>query len=285
MARRHDKRVTVIAGPTASGKSALAIDLALSLGTDVIGADSRQIYRGMPVITAVPRMNERRGVRHRLVEVLELEQYCSAAHWCEMALEQIREVFAGHDEAIVCGGSMLYIDALCRGLDDLPSVPDDIRRAVAQEAEEKGAEWARMELLRLDPDYYRAVDLNNIRRVVHAIELIRTSGRTYSSMRKGKRAERPFDIEVKYINPPREELFARINTRVEEMVSDGALDEARRLYPLRHLNSLNTVGLKELFAYLDGSMSLDEAIARIQKNTRVYAKKQMLWVRHRMNGE
>lgn len=276
--------MTVIAGPTASGKSALAVQEALRLGTEVIGADSRQIYRGMPVITAVPTMQERRGVPHRLIETLDLEEYCSAATWCDMALSEIADVLRERDEAVVCGGSMLYIDALTRGLDDLPTVPDDIRRATLDEYTEKGLDWARSELERLDPVYYRQVDRNNPKRLIHAIELIRTAGRPYSQMRRGVRAERPFHIELRLLQPDRSELFARINTRVEEMMSAGALEEARRLYPLRHLNSLNTVGLKELFVHIEGRMSLDEAVARIQKNTRVYAKKQLLWVRHRIEG-
>lgn len=272
----------MIAGPTASGKSALAVREAQRLGTEVIGADSRQVYRGMPIITAVPTMEERQGVPHRLVETLDLHEYCSAAAWCDMALEEIADVLATHDEAVVCGGSMLYIDALTRGLDDLPTVPDDIRAETKAEYAEKGLEWAQEELRRLDPDYYAQVDQKNPKRLVHAIELIRTAGRPYSQMRRGVRAERPFDIELRLLQPDRQELFARINARTEAMMTAGALDEARRLYPLRHLNSLNTVGAKELFAHLEGLMSLDEAVARIQKNTRVYAKKQLLWARHRL---
>lgn len=273
----------VIAGPTASGKSALAVQEALRLGTEVIGADSRQVYRGMPIITAVPTREERRGVPHRLVETLDLHDYCSAATWCDMALEEIAGVLSTRDEAVVCGGSMLYIDALTRGLDDLPTVPDHIRAETKAEYAAKGLEWAQAELRHLDPEYYAQVDLKNPKRLVHAIELIRTAGRPYSQMRRGVRAERPFDMELRLLQPDRQELFERINARTEAMMAAGALDEARRLYPLRHLNSLNTVGAKELFAHLDGRMSLDEAVARIQKNTRVYAKKQLLWVRHRQS--
>lgn len=279
------KRVIVITGPTASGKSALAVQLAARLGTEVIGADSRQIYRGMPILTAVPSAEERQGIRHRLIEVLDVEEYCSAATWCDMTLGEIADVLTQHDEAVVCGGSMLYIDALTRGLDDLPTVPDDIRVATAEEAAEKGIEWARAEVQRLDPDYFGKVDVNNLRRLVHAIELIRTAGVPYSSMRRGVRAERPFQIEMRYLQLDRAELFARINARTESMMAHGALDEAKRLYPKRHLNALNTVGFKELFAHIEGRMSLDEAVARIQKNTRVYAKKQLLWIRHRLEEQ
>lgn len=280
-----NKRVIVIAGPTASGKSALAVEKAIHLGTEVIGADSRQIYCGMPILTAVPTKEERKGVAHRLIEILQVEQYCSAALWCDMALEEINRVLAVRDDVIVCGGSMLYLDALCIGLDELPTVPDDIRIATAEEAVEKGIEWARSEVLRLDAEYYAKVDINNLKRLVHAIELMRTAGKPYSQMRTGNRIKRPFAIECHYLLPQRETLFQRINTRVEKMMEKGALEEARRLYPKRTLNALNTVGFKELFAHIDGRMSLDEAIARIQKNTRVYAKKQMLWVRHRIDTE
>lgn len=276
-----NKRVIVIAGPTASGKSALAVEEALRLGTEVIGADSRQLYRYMPVITAVPAEKERCGVPHRLIEVLEPEEYMSAALWCERALEELADVLSVHDEAVVCGGSMLYIDALIRGLDDLPVVPEEIRLSTLDEFQEKGLEWARRELRRIDPEYYGQVDLNNGKRLVHAIELIRTAGKPYSAMRKGVRSERPFDIELRLLQPERRELFRRINGRVEAMLRHGALDEAQRLYPRRHLNSLNAVGFRELFAYLEGRLSLDEAVARWQRATRVYAKKQLLWARHR----
>lgn len=275
------KKVIVISGPTASGKSALAVEEALRFGTEVIGADSRQFYRGMPVITAVPTLEERKGVPHRLVEVLEVEEYMSAALWCERALEEIADVLLTHDEAVVCGGSMLYIDALIRGLDDLPTVPDDIRLNTLEEFNEKGIAWARSELERLDPVYYLQVDLNNGKRLIHAIELIRTAGKPYSAMRRGVRAERPFDIELRLLQPERQELFRRINGRVEAMMEQGALAEAERLYPKRHLNSLNAVGFRELFAYMEGRLSLDEAVARWQRATRVYAKKQLLWARHR----
>lgn len=218
---------------------------------------------------------------HRLIEVLEPEEYMSAALWCERALEELADVLSVHDEAVVCGGSMLYIDALIRGLDDLPVVPEDIRRSTLDEFHEKGLEWARSELRRIDPEYYGQVDLNNGKRLVHAIELIRTAGKPYSAMRKGVRSERPFDIELRLLQPERGELFRRINGRVEAMLCHGALDEAQRLYPRRHLNSLNAVGFRELFAYLEGRLSLDEAVARWQRATRVYAKKQLLWARHR----
>ncbi len=273
------KRLIVISGPTASGKSALAVEKALELDTEVISADSRQIYRHIPILTAVPTMEERRGVKHHLLEELELEEYFSASLFEERALTLLEDIFTRRDDAIVCGGSMMYVDALCNGIDDIPTVPENIRRETVEEYEERGKEWLLTELLRLDPEYYDIVDRNNIKRVLHAVEIIRTAGRTYTSLRTGTRKKRPFEIEKILLMPPRETLFDRINRRVEMMMEAGALEEARSVYPKRHLNSLNTVGFKELFAYFDGTMTLDEAVSRLQKNTRVYAKKQMLWCR------
>lgn len=271
------KRLIVISGPTASGKSALAVEKALQLGTEIISADSRQIYRHIPILTAVPDMEERRGVKHHLLEELELEEYFSASLFEERALTLLEDIFMRHDDAIVCGGSMMYVDALCNGIDDIPTVPDHIRQETVEEWEAKGSEWLLAELLRLDPEYFAIVDKNNTKRVLHAVEIIRTAGVTYTSLRTGKRKERPFEIEKTLLMPEREVLFDRINRRVDAMMEMGALEEARRVYPLRHLNSLNTVGFKELFAYFDGTMTLDEAVSRLKKNTRVYAKKQMLW--------
>jgi tRNA dimethylallyltransferase len=224
-------------------------------------------------------MEERRGVKHHLLEELELEEYFSASLFEERALTLLEDIFTKRDDAIVCGGSMMYVDALCNGIDDIPTVPENIRRETVEEYEERGKEWLLTELLRLDPEYYDIVDRNNIKRVLHAVEIIRTAGRTYTSLRTGTRKKRPFEIEKILLMPPRETLFDRINRRVEMMMEVGALEEARSVYPKRHLNSLNTVGFKELFAYFDGTMTLDEAVARLQKNTRVYAKKQMLWCR------
>lgn len=273
----NHKKLIVIAGPTASGKSALAVSVAKQLETDVISADSRQIYRGMPILTAVPTMEERDGVTHHLIEQLELEEYFSASLFEEKALQLLKEIFSKSDYAVVCGGSMMYVDALCYGIDDIPTVPQDIRDATMHEAEEYGAEYMLNLLQKLDPEYYEIVDRQNLKRVIHAIEICRTAGIPYTQLRTGKRKERDFDIHRYILTAPRELLFDRINRRVDMMIANGALEEAERLYPKRHLNSLNTVGPKELFAYMDGEMDLPTAIARLQKNTRVYAKKQIRW--------
>ena len=278
------RTVMLITGPTASGKSALAIDLALQSGTEIVSADSRQTYRHIPILTAVPTAEERMGIRHHLMEELELEDYYSASMFESEAMARLADIFSRNDVAVVCGGSMMYIDALCHGIDDIPTVPAHIREATVHDYETKGTDWLREELHRLDPDYFATVDLHNIKRLLHAVEIIRTAGVTYSSLRTGAKRARPFAIEEHRLMPPREELFSRINSRVDAMMAAGALDEARSMYDRRHLNSLNTVGFKELFAYFDGLMSLDEAVARIKKNTRVYAKKQMLWAKKRIPG-
>lgn len=267
----------VITGPTASGKSALAVDVAERLGTEIISADSRQIYRGIPIVTAMPTDEERARVPHHLIDMLPLEAYYSAAEFETDALRIGRRLLSERGTVVVCGGSMMYVDALCNGIDDLPTVPDGIRLGLKAELDERGTEWLLSELERLDPEYHAAVDRRNTKRVFHAVEIIRASGRTYTSLRTGVRKEREFNMLKIYLDGPRDVLFDRINRRVDAMVATGLELEAQRVYPLRHLNSLNTVGLKEMFAWLDGTMDRATAIGRIKKNTRVYAKKQITW--------
>lgn len=271
------KELIVITGPTASGKSALAIDMAKRLGTEIISADSRQIYQGIPIVTAMPTPEEREGVPHHLIDMLPLDAYYSASIFEEDAMRICMDQMNRNGKAIVCGGSMMYVDALCNGIDELPTVPDSIRAELQEQYNIKGAEWLRGELKNLDPEYYSKVDLKNTKRVFHAVEIIRAAGKTYTEMRTGKKIDRPFRILKFAIIPPRETLFDRINRRVDAMVAAGLEEEARSVYPLRHLNSLNTVGLKEMFAMFDGTMDRTTAIERIKKNTRVYAKKQMTW--------
>lgn len=272
-----DKTLIVITGPTASGKSALAVDVALTLGTEIISADSRQVFSGIPVATAMPSPEERNAVRHHLIDMLPLDAYYSASLFEQDALRIANSIWQSSKFAVVCGGSMMYVDALCHGLDNLPTVPDEIRRHVASLHANNGDGIMRDLLLKLDPDYYHEVDLKNIKRVVHAVEICMASGKPYSSLRTGERRVRPFRIVKICLDGPRELLFDRINSRVVTMMDHGLLEEALRVYPNRHLNSLNTVGLKELFMHFDNLLSLPEAIARIQKNTRVYAKKQLTW--------
>lgn len=273
------KKLIVITGPTASGKSDLAVKLALEHDTEIISADSRQIFRGIPIVTAVPDESQRMGVTHHLMEVLPLDSYYSAAMFEMDALRIAAEIWRRKDVAIVCGGSMMYVDALCKGIDELPTVPDSIRVPLTEEWKAKGDEWLLDRLKALDPEYYRQVDKANMKRVFHAVEICLAAGTPYSSLRTGRRKRRDFDIERIVIDLPREVLFERINRRVVKMMESGLEEEARRVYPMRHLNSLNTVGLKEMFSYFDGEMDLPTAVARIQKNTRVYAKKQITWLK------
>lgn len=275
------KKLIVITGPTASGKSDLAVRLAIEHDTEIISADSRQIYRGIPIVTAVPDMGQRMGVTHHLMEMLPLDRYYSAAMFEQDALKIAYEIWKRRDVAIVCGGSMMYIDALLYGIDELPTVPDSIRLPLMEEWKRNGDDWLRDQLKKLDHEYFSQVDQANMKRVFHAVEICMASGTTYTSLRTGKKKTRDFEIEKIIIDLPREELFERINRRVLKMVENGLEEEAKSVYSLRHLNSLNTVGLKEMFAYFDGTMDFDTAVARIQKNTRVYAKKQLTWLKRK----
>lgn len=272
------KTLVIVTGPTGSGKTDLAIEIAESLHTEIVSADSRQIYRGIPIGTAVPSADQLARVRHHLIECLDLNQYYSAACFEEDALRILDQIWAGNDYAVMCGGSMMYIDAVTKGIDNLPTISDEIREK-ALKIYTSGGIPALIDTLRgLDPEYLATCDLNNHRRLVHAIEISMQAGVPYSSLRSGAVKQRPFRIIKFAINHPRDILFHRINTRVEAMIEAGMEDEARRVYPLRHLNSLNTVGYKELFAMMDGTMPREVAIPRIAKNTRVYAKKQLLWL-------
>ena len=272
------KKLIVITGPTASGKSALAVEMALRLGCDVISADSRQIYAGIPIVTAQPSMEERRGVPHHLIGSLPLDAYYSAAEFERDALRLVYEQFSRSDFAIVCGGSMMYVDALCNGIDDIPTIPEDFRNELKASHAEKGNDWLLATLKLIDPDYYRNADIRNIKRIFHAVEISLYAGKPYSSFLTGRKKVRPFDIEKRIIEMPRDLLFERINRRVDRMVESGLEEEALKVYPLKGLNSLNTVGLKEMFAYFEGFMDRHTAIERIKKNTRVFAKKQLTWL-------
>lgn len=267
----------VVTGPTGVGKTDIAIRLAREFGTEIISADSRQIYRDITIGTAAPSPEQLAEVRHHFVGMLGLDEYYSAAQFEEDVMRLLPELFARSPYVVMCGGSMMYVDAVCKGIDNIPTISDDIRQSVAKRLADFGAEAMREELKRIDPEYYSQVDLNNMKRVVHAIEICEQAGMPYSQLRTGVAKKRPFRIVKIGLTLPRAELFDRINRRVWKMIESGLVDEARRVYPLRHLNSLNTVGYKELFAWMDGTMDYETAVARIQKNTRVYAKKQLTW--------
>ena len=269
--------LVVITGPTGVGKSDTAVWLARELNAEIISADSRQLYRDIPIGTAAPTAEQMAEVKHHFVGTLSLEEYYSAAQFEDDVMQLLPQLFARSPYVVMCGGSMMYVDAVCKGIDNIPTISDEIRREVVERFERDGAEAMREELRRLDPIYYNQVDLKNHKRVIHAVEICLQAGRPYSELRTNSVKQRPFRILKIGLNLPREQLFDRINRRVEKMIEAGLVDEARRFYPQRHLNSLNTVGYKELFAWMDGTMDYDTAVARIQKNTRVYAKKQLTW--------
>lgn len=276
-----EHKLIVITGATGSGKSSLAMKMASEFNCDIISADSRQMYREIPIGTAAPSAEDQQLVRHHFVGNLSLADYYSAAQYEEDVMKLLPQLWEKSPVQIMCGGSMMYVDAVTRGIDELPTVNEDIRREAWALYERGGLQQLRLTLLDLDPVYYREVDLNNYKRLVHAIEICWQAGVPYSSLRSGKVKERDFDIEMIAIDMPREVLYERINRRVAEMINGGLVDEARAVSHLRHLNSLNTVGYKELWPYIDGEITLDEAIAKIQRNTRVYAKKQLTWLKNR----
>ena len=271
------KTLIVVTGPTAVGKTALCLEIAKHYGIPVVNADSRQIYRELKIGTAAPTEAEQRQVRHYFVGTLGLEDYDSASMYEEQAMAVLGELFQTSDVALLSGGSMMYIDAVCNGIDDIPTVDDVTRETLKRRLAEEGLESLCEQLRQLDPEHYEIVDRKNPRRVVHALEICLMTGQTYTSFRKNERKQRPFQIVKIGLNRPREELYERINRRVDLMMEQGLLDEARRLYPQRHLNALNTVGYKEMFACLDGIWTLEEAVERLKGNTRRYARKQLTW--------
>jgi tRNA dimethylallyltransferase len=274
------KRNTLIAliGPTGVGKTDLSLELAQHCHCSIVSADSRQIFSGISIGTAAPTPEQLQQVKHYFVHTLPLDGYYSAARYADEALALLdTTLFPQNPVALLSGGSMMYVDAVCNGIDDIPTITTDTRQMLQQRYAEVGIDALRDELRLLDPTYYAKADLKNPKRIVHALEVCYQTGRPFSSFHTAAKVERPFNIIKIGLNRERSELFQRINTRVDLMMQQGLLDEARRVYPMRHLNSLNTVGYKEMFAYIDGLCTLDEAVEKIKKNTRVYAKKQLTW--------
>ena len=272
-----DKTLIVLTGPTAVGKTAVSLDIAKHFGIPVINADSRQIFKELKIGTARPTEADMLEVKHYFVGTLGIEDYYSASLYEQQVLELLDEEFKTHDYALLSGGSMMYIDAVCDGIDDIPTIDDDTRALMKQRLKDEGLEALCEELKRLDPEYYEIVDRQNPRRVVHALEICVMTGQTYTSFRKRSKKERLFRIVKIGLDRPREELYQRINARVDKMMEEGLLEEAHQMYPKRELNALNTVGYKELFDYLDGRWPLEEAVERIKGNTRRYARKQLTW--------
>lgn len=274
-----DKTLIVITGPTGVGKTATAIELAQQLHCDIINADSRQIYRGIPICTAAPTPEELAAARHHFVAFKELDENYSAAQFEADVMQLLPTLWQHGDYAVLCGGSMMYVDAVCRGIDNLPDISPEVRAAVKDKLAREGLESLMEELERLDPQYAATIDRKNTSRVCHGVEICRQAGVPYSTLRTGMAKRRDFKIIKLALNIERERLFERINHRVDRMVEAGLEQEARSVYHLRHLNSLNTVGMKEMFSLFDGTMDRHTAIERIKKNTRVYAKKQLTWYR------
>lgn len=267
----------VIKGPTAVGKTELCMDIAKHYGIPIINADSRQIYRELRIGTATPSTEQLQAVKHYFVGSIGIDDYYNASMYEQDVLRLLETLFKDSPLQLLAGGSMMYIDAVCNGIDDIPTIRDDIRETMKRRYEEEGLDRLCEELRRLDPEHYEIVDKKNYRRVIHALEICYQTGKTYTSFRTQEKKQRPFRIVKIGLNRDREELYQRINQRVDQMMEDGLLEEVRSLYDKRGNNALNTVGYKELFAYLDGQWSLDEAVERLKGNTRRYARKQLTW--------
>ena len=297
-------RLIVIIGATGVGKTARAIEVAKQHGCPIVSADSRQIYRDLPIGTAAPTAQEQAGIPHYFVGCKNLDEVYSAGQYARDCYALLQELFAKHETVVMVGGSMMYIDAVCHGMDDMPEVPTTIREEVRKNYQEKGIEWLQQEVQQLDPAYWQLVDQQNPQRLMHCIEISRASGQPYSNFRKREKQEAdncqlPFDIEYVLVERPREELYARINRRVEQMIKQGLVEEARKAFEKLHIpldgnieldystlpNSVNTVGYKELLRYFRGEWTLQRAIEMIQQNSRHYAKRQLTWWRKSFANE
>ncbi|MBE6196323.1 MAG: tRNA (adenosine(37)-N6)-dimethylallyltransferase MiaA [Rikenellaceae bacterium] len=269
----------VVVGPTGSGKTDLSIRLARHFSAPILSTDSRQFYRGIPIGTAQPTPDQLQAAEHHLIASHDLEEGLNCGSYEVLALEILERLFQTHDTVVAVGGSGLYVQALCEGMDDLPEADETIRQALAEKLRAEGLETLTEELRERDPAYWAQVDRQNPARVLRALEVCRSTGRPYSELRTGERRSRNFEIQKVGVDMPREELYERINRRVELMMEQGLEAEARRVYPLRHLNSLQTVGYKELFQYFDGEITREEAVELIKRNSRRYAKRQLTWFR------
>ena len=267
----------VLIGPTGVGKTELSLSIAEHFKTCIVSADSRQLYADLKIGTAAPTPDQLARVPHHFVGTLRLTDYYSAAQYEAEVMVKLEELFQQNDVVVLTGGSMMYVDAICKGIDDIPTVDKETRELMIQRYEEEGLEKLCSELKLLDPEYYQIVDLKNPKRVIHALEICYMTGKTYTSFRTREIKKRPFRIIKIGLTREREELYNRINRRVDEMMEKGLLEEARSVAEYKHLNSLNTVGYKEIFKYIDGEWPLDFAIEKIKQNSRIYSRKQMTW--------
>ncbi len=270
-------QLIVILGPTGVGKTDISFRLAERFDAPIISSDSRQIYKGLKIGTAAPTDEELKRIKHYFIGELSIFDYYSAGQYERDAIELIEKLFKTHNILLLVGGSMMYIDAVCKGFDEVPKIDDETRQFWKKEHKEKGLHFLQEELKRLDPEHYSKVDLQNYKRVIRALEVCTMTGQSYSSLRKGVIKERNFDILKIGLNRPRPELYERINSRVDKMVENGLVEEAKLFYPHKNLNSLNTVGYKEFFKHFDGECSLEESISLLKRDTRQYAKRQLTW--------
>jgi len=274
------KTLVVLTGPTGVGKTELSLRIAEALGSPVLSCDSRQLFRELPIGTAAPSQAQLQRVRHYFIGTHSIHEYYSAAKFEVEVLDLLEnKLFPKHDTIVMTGGSMMYIDAVCKGIDDMPDVDEHVRHNLQELYKKEGLNPILAQLKELDPEYYHQVDQKNYKRVIHGLEICLMTGKPFSSFRQNSTKKRSFNIVKICLNRDRTELYQRIDQRVLEMMQQGLLEEARGLYPFRTLNALNTVGYKELFDHFDGSLTLDEAIARIQFNTHKYARKQLTWFR------
>ena len=273
----NGKTLIVLIGPTGVGKTDLSIRIAEKYNSPIISADSRQLYSELKIGTAAPSEEYLKRIKHYFVETLKLTDYYSAAQYESDVMELLDALFKNHDTILLTGGSMMYIDAICKGIDDIPTVDSETRRMMMEKYENEGLERLCSELKLLDPEYYSIVDLKNPKRVIHALEICYMTGKTYTSFRTGNKKQRPFNILKIGLSRDRDELYERINRRVDIMISEGLIDEVKSVYKYKELNSLNTVGYKEIIQYLDGNWTLDYAIDKIKQNSRIYSRKQMTW--------
>lgn len=273
----NKKTLIVLIGPTGVGKTDLSIKIAEKYGSPIISADSRQLYSDLKIGTAAPTEEYLKRVKHYFVGTLKLTDYYSAAQYESEVISLLEELFKSNNTILLTGGSMMYIDAICKGIDDIPTVDSETRQMMMEKYEKEGLDRLCAELKLLDPEYYSTVDLKNPKRVIHALEICYMTGKTYTSFRTGNKKKRPFDIIKIGLCRDREELYERINKRVDIMIKEGLVDEVKSVYEYRNLNSLNTVGYKEIIQYLEGNCTLEFAIEKIKQNSRIYSRKQMTW--------
>lgn len=273
------KTLIVLTGPTGIGKTSVGIEIAQHFNSEIVSSDSRQIFKELTIGTAVPETHELAAVKHHFIQTHSISENYNASRYETEALTLLNQLFTTKDIVVMVGGSMLYIEAICKGIDSMPDVEPEIRTSLKNQLEENGLESLRLQLKTLDPEYYRTVDLKNPNRIIHALEISIQTGKPFSSFRSNKIKERPFSIIKIVLNGDRQILHNRINLRVDKMVDAGLENEARSVYPQKHLNSLNTVGYREWFAHFDGEITREKAIELIKRNSRRYARKQITWFR------